>query len=41
MKLNDIQKKKLIKEAYACLSKIEFLLSSVDEKLMAKQNKAA
>tara|TARA_B110000211_G_scaffold222790_1_gene271861 strand:+ start:1205 stop:1330 length:126 start_codon:yes stop_codon:yes gene_type:complete len=41
MKLNEIEKKKLIKEAFECVNRIEFLLSSVDAKLAQKEKKAA
>lgn len=40
MKLNDIEKEKLIKEAFACLNEIETLLSSVDAKLARQQRQA-
>ncbi len=41
MKLNDIEKMKLINEAFAHLNKMESLLSSVDAKLANKERKAA
>jgi len=41
MKLNDLEMKKLLNEAFECANTIEKLLSSVDAKLAAKSNKAA
>ena len=41
MKLNDIEKRKLINEAFLLLNKIESLLSSVDAKLARKERKYA
>tara|TARA_Y100000588_G_scaffold53847_1_gene50923 strand:+ start:50771 stop:50908 length:138 start_codon:yes stop_codon:yes gene_type:complete len=41
MKLNDLEMKKLLKEAFECANTIEKLLSSVDAKLAAKSAKAA
>ncbi len=41
MKLNDLEMKKLLNEAFECANTIEKLLSSVDAKLAEKSNKAA
>lgn len=38
---NQILRKKLIKEGFACLSKIEALLKSVDNRLAITTQKAA
>ncbi|MGO3443275.1 MAG: hypothetical protein ACTINA_07160 [Pseudoalteromonas distincta] len=41
MKLNDLEMKKLLNEAFECVNTIEKLLSSVDAKLATKAIKAA
>lgn len=41
MNSNDFTKKKLIKEGFACLEKIEALLKSVDQRLAIDSKKAA